>query len=247
MAVAISPTNAAFYLINTSGLQTTNNPIAHTSQNWSGVASIGQDANDGALAATRVFSGVIDEVAVFPWTLSPADIANLYAAVVLVPPATAPTGLTATAGDAQVSLSWNATTETASYNVKRSTASGGPYTTVGSSAVAAFTDTSVANGTLYYYVVSALNPAGESPNSTQASARPTSATTPRMVAGISGSQLHLTWPVGNTGWLLQGQTNAPGVGIGTNWVAVPGSDGSNDVLIPIDQPAGSAFFRLIHP
>jgi hypothetical protein len=42
VAVAISPTNAALYLINTSGMQTTNNAIAHTSQNWAGVASIGQ-------------------------------------------------------------------------------------------------------------------------------------------------------------------------------------------------------------
>jgi hypothetical protein len=247
VAVAISPTNAALYLFNTSGMQTTNNAIAHTSQAWTGVASIGQDANDGTLAANRVFSGVIDEVAVFPRTLSPTDIANLYAAVALAPPAAAPTGLTATAGDAQVSLSWNATTAATGYNVKRSTTTGGPYTTVGSSTGATFTDTGAANGTLYYYVVSGLNTAGESPNSTEASARPTSAVAPRMGAGISGSQIHLTWPVGNTGWLLQGQTNAPGVGIGTNWVTVPGSNSHNDVLIPVDQAAGNAFFRLIHP
>src|ERR1035437_8807315 len=178
VAVAIGPANAALYLVNASGMQTTNNAIAHTSQNWAGVASIGQDSNDGALAASRVFSGVIDEVAVFPQTLSPTDIANLYAAAALAPPATAPTGLTATAGSAQVSLSWNAMTAATGYNVKRSTTSGGPYTTVGSSTGATFTDTGAANGTLYYYVVSALNTAGESPNSTEASARPTSAVAP---------------------------------------------------------------------
>jgi hypothetical protein len=247
VAVAISPTNAALYLINTGGMQTTNNAIAHTSQNWAGVASIGQDSNDGALAASRVFSGVIDEVAVFPWTLSPTDIANVYAAVVLVPPAAAPTGLTATAGDARVSLSWNATTAATGYNVKRSSTSGGPYTTVGSSTGATFTDTGAANGTLYYYVVSALNTAGESPNSTEASARPTSAVAPHMVAGISGGQIHLTWPVGNTGWLLQGQTNAPGVGLTTNWVAVPGSTNNNTLTFPTDGTQGSVFFRLVYP
>lgn len=247
VAVAISPTNAALYLINTGGMQTTNNAIAHTSQNWAGVASIGQDSNDGTLAVTRVFSGVIDEVAAFPRTLSPTDLANLYAAVALAPPATAPTGLTATAGDARVSLSWNATTAATGYNVKRSTTSGGLYTTVGSSTGATFTDTGAANGTLYYYVVSALNTAGESPNSTEASARPTSAVAPHMVAGISGGQIHLTWPVGNTGWLLQGQTNAPGVGLTTNWVAVPGSTNNNTLTFPIDGTQGSVFFRLVYP
>ncbi len=247
VAVALSATNAALYLINVQGFQMTNNPIAHDTETWNGAATIGYDAVGGATPYSRNFNGVIDNVAVFTHTLSMADIQNLHAAIPLAPPAAAPIGLTATAGDAQVSLSWNAVTGATSYNVKRSTTPGGPYTTVGSSAGAPFIDTGVANGTLYYYVVSAANAAGESPNSTEASARPTSAATPRMVVGISGSNLHLTWPVGNTGWLLQGQTNAPGVGISTNWVAVPGSDGSNDVLIPIDQPAGSAFFRLIHP
>ncbi|MCA1607668.1 MAG: hypothetical protein LC775_19875, partial [Acidobacteria bacterium] len=42
------------------------------------------------------------------------------------PPA-APTGLTATAGNAQVALSWTASSGATSYNVKRSTTSGGPY------------------------------------------------------------------------------------------------------------------------
>ncbi|RPH71651.1 MAG: DUF1929 domain-containing protein, partial [Myxococcaceae bacterium] len=43
-----------------------------------------------------------------------------------------PTGLTATPGNTQVSLSWTASSGATSYNVKRSTVSGGPYTTVGS-------------------------------------------------------------------------------------------------------------------
>ena len=43
-----------------------------------------------------------------------------------------PTGLTATAGDQQVSLSWNAVPAATSYNVKRSTTNGGPYLTIAS-------------------------------------------------------------------------------------------------------------------
>ena len=38
----------------------------------------------------------------------------------------APTGLAATAGNAQVGLSWNASSGATSYNVKRATVSGGP-------------------------------------------------------------------------------------------------------------------------
>ncbi len=45
-------------------------------------------------------------------------------------PAT-PTGLAATAGNQQVGLTWSASSGAASYNVKRGTASGGPYTTGG--------------------------------------------------------------------------------------------------------------------
>ena len=43
-----------------------------------------------------------------------------------------PTGLTATAGNQQVTLGWNAVPAATSYNVKRSTTSGGPYTTIAS-------------------------------------------------------------------------------------------------------------------
>ena len=46
------------------------------------------------------------------------------------PPPQPPTGLVATPGNAQVSLSWTASSGATSYNVKRSTVSGGPYTTV---------------------------------------------------------------------------------------------------------------------
>jgi fibronectin type 3 domain-containing protein len=96
----------------------------------------------------------------------------------LGPPAT-PTGLTATGGSGHVSLSWNASTGAASYDVKRSTSNSGPYsTTVASPSATNYTDTAVTNGTIYYYVVSAVNTAGQSANSAQASATPATPTTP---------------------------------------------------------------------
>jgi len=92
------------------------------------------------------------------------------AASVSIPPT--PTGLQATAGNAQISLTWNASTGATSYNVKRSTTSGGPYTTIASPATPSYTNTGLSNGTPYYYVVTAVNSAGESNPSSQATATP---------------------------------------------------------------------------
>jgi len=83
--------------------------------------------------------------------------------------------LQATAGNAQISLTWNASSGAASYNVKRSTTNGGPYTTIASPTTASYTDTGLTNGTPYYYVVSAVNSAGESNPSSQATATPAGA------------------------------------------------------------------------
>jgi fibronectin type 3 domain-containing protein len=87
----------------------------------------------------------------------------------------APTNLTATAGNQQASLTWTASSGATSYNVKRGTASGGPYTTVGSPAGTTYADRSLTNGTAYYYVVTAVDAMGESGNSNQATATPTAA------------------------------------------------------------------------
>lgn len=92
------------------------------------------------------------------------------------PPA-APTGLAATGGNGVVNLDWNDNGESdlAGYNVHRSTTSGGPYTKINASLVAAstYSDTTVTNGSTYYYVVTAVDTSNnESGNSNQASATP---------------------------------------------------------------------------
>lgn len=92
----------------------------------------------------------------------------------LTPPA-APTGLSATAGDQQVSLSWNASSGATSYYVKRSGVSGGPYSQVAAPSSPSDSDTGLVDGTAYFYVVSAVNAAGESANSAQVSVTPVSA------------------------------------------------------------------------
>jgi len=90
-------------------------------------------------------------------------------------PPPVPTGLTATAGNAQVQLSWNASTGATGYNVKRATTSGGPYTTVAAVTSTSFTNTGLTNGTTFFYVVSATNANGESANSGEVPATPLAA------------------------------------------------------------------------
>jgi hypothetical protein len=85
-----------------------------------------------------------------------------------------PTGLTATPGNSQVALSWTASSDATSYNVYRSTSSGGPYTKLNSSPITTttYTDAGVTSGTTYYYEVSAVNDYGESAMSGPVSATP---------------------------------------------------------------------------
>jgi fibronectin type 3 domain-containing protein len=100
-----------------------------------------------------------------------ADSSEASATPQGLPPA-APTGLTATPGNAQVALTWTASAGATGYNVKRATVSGGPYAVVASPASNSFTDTGLTNGTTYYYVVSAVNGGGESVDSAQVNATP---------------------------------------------------------------------------
>ncbi|MDE3099021.1 MAG: DUF4982 domain-containing protein [Verrucomicrobiota bacterium] len=99
---------------------------------------------------------------------------TLTAANVLPAPA-APVGLVAVAGNQQVTVGWDLVPGAITYNVKRATTSGGPYTTIASNtADLGLVDGNVVNGTTYYYVVSAFNADGESVNSSEASATPQS-------------------------------------------------------------------------
>lgn len=95
-----------------------------------------------------------------------------------------PTGLTATAGNTQVSLSWATSAGATSYSVKRGISSGGPYTQIGTPSGTSYSDSGLTNGTTYYYVVSAVNSVGESANSNQASAMPTAPVNPDVTIAI---------------------------------------------------------------
>jgi hypothetical protein len=79
------------------------------------------------------------------------------------PPATM-NGVAATSGGAQISLTWSPYPGATSYHVKRSTISGGPYTTVGTTTDTSYSDASMSCGVALYYVVTAVSTCGESPD-----------------------------------------------------------------------------------
>ena len=81
----------------------------------------------------------------------------------------APTGLTATAVNGLVNLSWNASSGATGYNMGRSTNSGVSYTSIGNTTNFYYTDTSSIGGTTYYYAVSATNSSAASTNSSPVS------------------------------------------------------------------------------
>jgi hypothetical protein len=84
----------------------------------------------------------------------------------------APTNLAATPGNGKVTLSWTGVSGATSYNIYRGTSSGGEALLLGGVSATTYSDTSVANGTTYYYKVSAVNANGESGYSNEASALP---------------------------------------------------------------------------
>ena len=117
----------------------------------------------------------------------------------LVAPPSAPT-LSAVPGDSLVALKWIPAATATGYNVKRSTTSGSGYVTLpagGNVTGTNFTDSTAVNGITYYYVVSAINPLGEGPNSAQVVATPSfAALPPASLKAVSGNnQVVLKWSV----------------------------------------------------
>jgi len=191
--------------------------------------------------ANNFLNGSLDDVRLYDRILSLGEIAALVA-----PPA-APTNLVAMIGDASVALSWSASSNATSYYIKRSLTSGSGYTAIATNTSVMFTNTGLNNGTLYYFVVSAMNSLGESTNSMEVSARPTSFAPVSLGASNSVGLIHLSWPTDHTGWLLQAQTNDLATGIGTNWSFVSSSAQTNQVTMPLAPANDAVFFRLLRP
>ncbi|PCJ61797.1 MAG: hypothetical protein COA79_05735 [Planctomycetota bacterium] len=155
--------------------------------------------------------------------------ANATPVAVVVAPS-APASLTAVKGNAQNVLTWSTSSGATSYNLYHATSSG---VTTGSTKLATVTSpyshTGLTNGTTYYYVVTAVNAAGESAVSSEVNATP-------FVADIT-SDLVAHWKFENNGDDSSGSANVHNMTIaGATYVAdknaTPNSalsfDGIND-------------------
>jgi chitodextrinase len=134
---------------------------------------------------------------------------NEASATTTGPPA-APGGLVATGGDGQASLSWappssNGGSPVTGYNVYMSTVSGSRGPELTTVTATSYTAIGLADGTKYYFRVTAVNALGEGPASAQVPVIPESKappppppTTPpgvpsALVAGVASAQVSLSW------------------------------------------------------
>lgn len=149
----------------------------------------------------------------------------------VVSPPPAP-GVTAITDYGQVTLAWTASPGATGYNVKRSLTTGGPYAIIASNLTATTClDSGLANLTPYYFAVSALNAAGESPNSGQVTATP----------GI----------LGRGGWMASASsTESSGSparaidgDIATRWAT--GANQANGQWFQVDMGATNTFYQLV--
>ena len=168
-----------------------------------------------------VFQGDIAEILLYNRTLSTAEqnavhayIGQRYALSLsnmpLPPLLPAPTNLLANAGNAAVVLGWSPVTGATGYRILRANTQGGTPVQIADLSGTSYTDTSVTNGTTYYYQITAYNSVYGSPNSVQVSATPVAPPPPppgisttglllalnaeNLLARISYNQPVLAWP-----------------------------------------------------
>src|SRR5690349_15532138 len=184
-----------------------------------GAAIIGYDVFQGGSAVSGLVGGTsytvtgLSNGTTYSFTVDAVNDAQLHSAqsapasATPVAPVTAPgapAGLTASAGDAQVSLSWQAPSAEGgaaitSYNVYQGGRKAATVTGTGA------TMKNLANGTTYSFTVTAVNSAGEGPASRAASATPAAAITrPGAPNGLAASpgdgKVALAWsPPKSTG------------------------------------------------
>ncbi|MFC0213117.1 fibronectin type III domain-containing protein [Paenibacillus chartarius] len=97
-----------------------------------------------------------------------------------------PNNLSAETVSQGIALNWDSVPDASSYNVKRATASGGPYTTIASvTAGTYYTDTNVTSGTTYYYVITSFVNGNESSASNEAYATPQAPENDRVLLTIT--------------------------------------------------------------
>jgi fibronectin type 3 domain-containing protein len=92
-----------------------------------------------------------------------------------------------------INLSWVQVPNAVSFNIKRGATSGGPYTTIGTSASTTYADTGLTPGVDYYYVVTSVNSSGVESNNSNEVGLSTLAAPAGLGAVNSGNTIQLSW------------------------------------------------------
>ena len=129
---------------------------------------------------------------------------------------TVPTGLSASAGNASITLSWSAATGATSYNVYQGTKSGGEGAAPVQSSISGTSATisGLTNATAYYFTVAAVDAGGTSAPSPEANATPVAPPPPSKGGGGSMDWLTLIG-FGVLGAFRRTRSTPPSMGLGS--------------------------------
>ena len=195
-------------------------------------------------------SGDIAEVQIYNAPLSDSDRIGLeralkckYSLTGEAVPAT-PTGLTATAGNRQISLNWALTAGAVSYNLWRSTNNGATYQLAATGlTTSSYVDTSAISGQTNYYEVAATDGCGAGVNS---AAVGVFLPLPALGMSVSTNAMVISWPGWANDWSLYATTNLTPPVV---WLPVTNMVVSNNGVFNVTLPIGSGaqFFRLGSP
>ncbi|MDE2803409.1 MAG: fibronectin type III domain-containing protein, partial [Chloroflexota bacterium] len=196
---------------------------------WADIA--GSDASTTSHTVSSLTNGTAHTFAiraVNPAGNSPP--AGPVSATPVAPPAK-PAGFSATAGNTQITLSWNdpANASITRYQVNRQTdGAWGTWTDISGSGATTTSHTvrSLANGTSYTFAVRAVNAGGNSPPSDSASATPVAmkpAKPTGLAAKVGNAQITLSWDASDDSSISKYQYNQQVGGTWAGWADVTGS------------------------
>jgi fibronectin type 3 domain-containing protein len=185
-------------------------------------------------------------------SVGPGPLSNEASATPATVPS-APQNLTATGGNASVALSWSAPASNggatvSSYNVLRSTTSGAETTLSTGVSGTSFSDTTVSNGSTYYYEVRAVNSAGQGAVSNEASATPapTVPSAPQNLSAVAGNaSVALSWtaPASNGGAAVSSYNVLRSTTSGTETTLSTGVSGTSYTDTTVSN--GSTYFYKV--
>jgi len=147
-----------------------------TKANGTKITNVPSPAVLNSLAAATTYYYIVTAVNAVGEGAASVQVSATTLSTVPVPtvPA-APTGVTATGGSAQATVTWPAVTGATSYNIYYATTTGVTKTNGAkiANATSPYTQTGLTAGTTYYFIVTAVNSAGEGAASAQVSATTT--------------------------------------------------------------------------